>query len=262
MGNSTDARSLVAKLYQAFNDPGFLGLGGTDEDAVLAALTSARDQGIMRDVDALYHQSYPTELNLKDRLDDELSGDDFRNAMRLYDEGMAASPDSAVNSPAGNSSRVAIDGTVAPGRKLPPKRFSARLNDFDSNPYAAKKCQLSSVDGSRVFFNTTTNDDGLMEGDVPGSEKKVKATLWPVDASEAESVSFEITLVEEIPPVTVTKGALLRLHNLGYYENEPGTEWGEDEIFSLHWFQLENKLPKLDAVDDAAGELLVKLHGC
>ena len=87
-----DAKSIVEKLYRAFNDPGFLGMGGTDEEGVLEALRLAKDQEIMKDVDTLYTSTYPGELNLKDEIDDELSGDDFDAAMKLYDEGMKAEP--------------------------------------------------------------------------------------------------------------------------------------------------------------------------
>jgi hypothetical protein len=110
-----NARAIVEKLYQAFNDPGFLGLGGTDEEGVLAALKTAKEQGIMKEVDALYHESYPTELNLKDELDDELSGKDFESAMKMYNEGMSAekvAPTEGSANPRGASH--VVNGTLSP----------------------------------------------------------------------------------------------------------------------------------------------------
>lgn len=46
-----NARSLVDRLYQGFNDSGFLGMGGTDEEAALEALKIARDMGLMKELD-------------------------------------------------------------------------------------------------------------------------------------------------------------------------------------------------------------------
>jgi hypothetical protein len=85
-------KSLVEKLYKAFNDPGVLGMGGTDEEAVMEALEIAKEKGLMREVDALYRETYLGEPSLKEELDDELSGDDFKAAMKLYDEGMKGPP--------------------------------------------------------------------------------------------------------------------------------------------------------------------------
>jgi hypothetical protein len=108
-----DARALVKKLYEAFGDSGFLGLGGTDEEGVLAALKSARDQGLMRDVEALYRQTYPDEPSLKDEIDDELSGDEFATAMKYYDEGMKA-PSTPAPAARGKSSGGGTATTPAP----------------------------------------------------------------------------------------------------------------------------------------------------
>jgi len=88
-GAEETCHDLVRRIYAAFNDPGFLGLGGTDEDEVMAVLTIARDRGMMRELSALYAQEHPGELSLEAELDDELGGRDYRQAMELYRQGMA-----------------------------------------------------------------------------------------------------------------------------------------------------------------------------
>lgn len=112
---NAEVQSLVEKLYAAFNDSGFMGMGGTDEDGVLAALKSARDQGLMKEVDALYRQSYPGEPGIKEELDDELSGDEFRTAMAYYEEGMkpAAKQAAATGAETPGKGHV-VHGTMGP----------------------------------------------------------------------------------------------------------------------------------------------------
>lgn len=114
-----DAQSLVKRLYDAFNDSGTLGLGGTDEKEVLAALETARNQGIMRDVEAIYNATYRDEPGLREELVDELSGDELKKALGLYEEGMTVPSKNAstVNAPpaaGSNGKTVKVIGTVAP----------------------------------------------------------------------------------------------------------------------------------------------------
>jgi len=123
------AQALVERLYKAFNDSGFLGLGGTDEDAIFAALTDARDKNLMRDVDALYASNYPTDPKLRDELDDELSGDDLAKAVRIWEEGMArpAQPAAPATPAAGAKGPVnPVLGTLVPNgilSQLPYEQF-------------------------------------------------------------------------------------------------------------------------------------------
>jgi hypothetical protein len=116
---SSAAQSLVDRLYAAFNDPGILGLGGTDEDAVMQALSEAKAKNLMHEVDALYNSRYAEkELNLKDELDDELSGEDYEKAMRLYDDGMAAPQDATAS-----ARKVAVHGTMTPRASVDVRTF-------------------------------------------------------------------------------------------------------------------------------------------
>lgn len=89
---SAEARAIADRIHAACNDSGFLGMGGTDEDALLAALSEARQKGLMREVEALYAQAHPGEPRLREELEDELSGDDLKRALALYDEGMRQPP--------------------------------------------------------------------------------------------------------------------------------------------------------------------------
>jgi hypothetical protein len=87
-GAGETCQDLVRRIYAAFNDSGFLGLGGTDEDEVLAVLTIARDRGMMAELRDLYAQEHPDEPGLEEELDDELSGKDYRSAMEVYRQGL------------------------------------------------------------------------------------------------------------------------------------------------------------------------------
>ncbi|MBW8887400.1 MAG: hypothetical protein JF616_06525 [Fibrobacteres bacterium] len=128
MAGSADAATLVKRLYDAFNDPGFLGLGGTDEDGVFAALKQARDQGNMREVDALYHKTYPDEPTLRAELDDELSGDDLTKAVGYYDEGMKGPAAKApVAAAPGSLKNACCDGTLTPKARNWPDDVLATL---------------------------------------------------------------------------------------------------------------------------------------
>ncbi|MEO7424478.1 MAG: hypothetical protein ABI036_04775 [Fibrobacteria bacterium] len=267
-----DAKAIVDKLYQAFNDPGFLGLGGTDEESALEALKMAKDQGIMKDVDALYAKTYPDEPNLKDEIDDELGGDDFDAAIKLYDEGMKAETKSksgdtaAEKAGAGGGTgktqepQLRVSGTLTPS--LGTKNVSLKLSDFDFKPYSSKACKVETSDGSRILFEAETNVDGLLQGTVPASASRLKITVAPKAGEGGAAVVFEIRMVDKIPPIETAKGALLRLHNLGYYEKEPGDAWSDDELMALWWFQLDLGLPKRDTLDGEARMALAKLHGC
>lgn len=111
---SADAKAIADRLYAAFNDSGFLGMGGTDEDAISAALAEAKEKGLMREVEALYAQAHPDEPRLKEELEDELSGDDLDRALGLYDEGMRQPPKPAPQPSNGSSTSSGTTGSPSP----------------------------------------------------------------------------------------------------------------------------------------------------
>lgn len=180
-----DAKALVEKLYRAFNDPGFLGLGGTDEEGCLDALRTARDQGIMRDVDALYAKTYPAELNLKDELDDELSGDDFDQAMAYYNEGMQAPADSRTAGTGASGTRgsgsgmptakVPVHGTLAPGS---PGTVWVELLDDERKPLPGARCRLAG--GTEAF---TADENGIVELPIRAGASQIEIEWEEKDAA-------------------------------------------------------------------------------
>lgn len=98
---NSDVDQLESRIYNAFNDSGILGLGGTDENEVISVLTSAKENGMMKELIMRYAQNHPGEPSLEDELFDELGGEDLRSAMPLYYEAMTpktpASP--SINDP-------------------------------------------------------------------------------------------------------------------------------------------------------------------
>jgi hypothetical protein len=222
MGQSGNAASLVAKLYQAFNDSGFLGLGGTDEVGALAALTSARDQGLMREVDALYHKTYPDELNLKDELDDELSGDDFDTAMRLYDEGMQAAPkaDAAAGS-GGPRPENPVHGTLVPMAEA----FSICLLDFGLKPIPNAKCRLAEFPNQIQ----TADGSGLVTLPFPTGRKAIDIEWTERGAEGPEGPIFALQQTVQLDFIGSDDGAVSKqLANLGF---EGGTVSEQLEAF-------------------------------
>lgn len=221
-----DAKAIVDKLYRAFNDPGFLGLGGTDEEGALEALRMAKDQGIMRDVDALYAKTYPTELNLKDEIDDELSGDDFDQAMAYYDEGMKAeSKDRTAAADGGGAGagggtgrtqepRLRVSGTLAPN----PNIVEFCLMDFDMAPSANAKCRLA----GNPYKLYACDGNGKVSLPVPYGSESVD-----IEWTDGNGIfGFQQTVfldVEGRDDETVSK----QLSNLGFIGKDLSTQLGD-----------------------------------
>jgi hypothetical protein len=189
MADSRRTQDLVAKLYQAFNDSGFLGMGGTDEEGLLAALKSARDQGLMRDVDALYNRTYPEELTLREELDDELSGDDFDQALALYEEGMKspapanAGEGSAVPKPPGPEHPAnPVHATLAPM----PEAFRVCLRNLRLQPLPFAKCRL--LDFPERIYDA--DGDGIVTLPVPPGRKTMDIEWTEREAQDAEVLYF------------------------------------------------------------------------
>jgi hypothetical protein len=114
---SQDVQALVDRLYKAFNDSF---LGGTDEAEVSKVLTIAFNERMMRDVDKLYRSSYPNDLSLREEFDDELSGDDLEDAVRLWDEGMKQEPKPApASNPAQSGPVNPVHATLTPKPSAP-----------------------------------------------------------------------------------------------------------------------------------------------
>lgn len=123
--------SIVEKLYTAFNDPGFLGAGGTDEQGVLNALADAKKKKLMKEVEESYNLKYQeAELSLKDELDDELSGDDFTRAMQLYTDGLNAKSDDVMANTTAPGHVKPIAGTVTPSAAKPGTKPTQNAKDL------------------------------------------------------------------------------------------------------------------------------------
>lgn len=180
---SGEVKALAEKLYLAFNDSGFLGMGGTDEEGVLGTLRTARDKGLMRAVEAQYRKAYPGEPGLKEELDDELSGEEFETAMRLYDEGMQAQdmPGADTGSgPASSGPAGMVLGTLAPGS---PASVQIQLLDHDLKPMPGAACRLASKP-DQVF---RADEEGWVELPIHAGVSFVEIEWEAEDAAPDES---------------------------------------------------------------------------
>jgi hypothetical protein len=111
----------ASRLYNAFHPSGLFNC--TDEDALMLVLREAYIAGQMGVLDELFHEQYPGEKGLEESLYSELSGNELKNALKLYYEGLAKENQGDVaDTGYQNSSSTLydypfrrIDGTIVPG---------------------------------------------------------------------------------------------------------------------------------------------------
>ena len=239
----------ASRLFDAFHPSGLFNC--TDEDALMLVLREANSAKQMGALDKLFHERYPDEDVLEESLYGELNGNELKAAMQLYYTGFGTSTKS-------DSSFVPVDGTLVPGTE---KRMviPLRLCDFNLDPYPEKEYRIESVDGAVVYSTGVTTGEGMIECIVPDSERKIKVILF---VTKNETKEWSVAITSEFPPVSSIRGVLMRLHNLGYYENKPGEEWTVDEEVALRWFQQENQLENNgDWEHPETVETLKSIHG-
>lgn len=112
--SDAELRAMAAEFYEACNAAGILGIG-TDEEAIMHILGKAKDRGCMPALEAMYRKTYPDDLTMVQELDDELSGDEYDQAMALYQAGMAAGSGSASGSGIPSGAPGADGASSGPG---------------------------------------------------------------------------------------------------------------------------------------------------
>jgi hypothetical protein len=252
--SSDEILQLTRKLYAAFNDSGPLYLGGTDEEAVYDVLTYARDNHLTKELIDCYAKEYPGELSIEAELEDELSGDEYNKAIKLYQEGIAASsapskpPPPATSS--GSSAPSCVAGTAAPGcpastPSAPTSlmniitNFSSRINSSRSTDrklteegqFFCSGClydlALSVID---THFPTTTPYPAIRNnlillckayygGDttaIPPLESSVKTQLNSLSTKPAEISA----LLTKRGATATAEGLLQEFNRLGYFPDD------------------------------------------
>lgn len=141
--------------------------------------------------------------------------------------------------------------------ELKTKPFIIKLTDADMDPYAAKTYVLF-ADGTR--FEGKTGADGQIEIDIPETTTVVDVTLWLDEYPTGRKKTWSIK-VAKLPPANTWSGALMRLHNLGYYESAPKEVPTSVETGALKWFQKDHELEETGELDGGTSGELERVHG-
>jgi type VI secretion system secreted protein VgrG len=137
------------------------------------------------------------------------------------------------------------------------KPFKLKVSDATMEPYADKHFELF-ADGVRLAGST--GGDGDIDVEIPDTATRVDVTLW-VDEYPTGRKKVWSVRVAELPPATTPRGALMRLHNLGYYTGAPIDVLGNGEKAALRWFQKDHDLEETGELDAPTSGELEHVHG-
>jgi len=137
------------------------------------------------------------------------------------------------------------------------KPFKIKLSDATMEPYADKHYELF-AEGAR--FAGTTGGEGDIDVEIPDEATRADITLWVDDYPTGRKKTWSVR-VAELPPPNTPRGALMRLHNLGYYTGAPVDEIGDAEKAALTWFQREHDLEPTGELDARTASELEHVHG-
>jgi hypothetical protein len=163
---------------------------------------------------------------------------------------------------AGATEDMVMEPHLVIGADAGTRTLRLRLTDYEFEPYAGRPYCVSSADGTTVYSKegAETDDQGVIEVDLPDSVSLLKIVLAPEDESD-RAEEWTVDAVDELPEMSREKAVLTRLFSLGYYLGEPVDVWGEDEMAALRWFQAENGLPATGEIDDESMAQLIAQHG-
>ena len=131
------------------------------------------------------------------------------------------------------------------------------ITDVEIEPYA-NKTYVVFADGKR--FDGATAGDGGIDLEIPKSATQVDITCWVDEYPTGRQKTWSVS-VEELPPSTELRGAMLRLHNLGYFSGAIGETAGPNEKAALRWFQKEHDLEPTGNLDAETASELERVHG-
>jgi type VI secretion system secreted protein VgrG len=144
-----------------------------------------------------------------------------------------------------------------PGQDAKTKDFKVKLCDELIQPYASKHYELF-AEGSHLAGSTTA--DGEIDAKVPEAATRVDVTLWLDDYPTGRTKMWSIA-IGIIPAASTPRGALMRLHNLGYYPGAPVDALGDAETAALQAFQRDNSIDDTGQLDAATSSQLETVHG-
>ncbi len=126
-----------------------------------------------------------------------------------------------------------------------------KMSSPTGQPHANKRYELL-VSGHR--FKNTTDDEGLVQEDVPVSATSAQLTLWLSDEVKRE---FQLEL-NELEPVSAVVGAQKRLRTLGYYHGELTGELDRGTRGALRHFQQDHELELSGDIDEQTQGILAR----
>jgi type VI secretion system secreted protein VgrG len=137
------------------------------------------------------------------------------------------------------------------------KPFKMKFSDFEYGTYANKAFHML-VDGAT--YKGTTDGDGMLEKQIPKDAKTLTIVVWKGEYPTSEQKTRTIQL-DEMPPATTPRGALMRLANLGYYGGEPKDELDDAAKAAVRELQVHAGLPDTGELDEATAGKLNAMHG-
>ena len=137
------------------------------------------------------------------------------------------------------------------------KPFKVKLTDVEMEPYA-NKTYVVFADGKR--FEGATAGDGGIDLEIPKSATQVDITCWIDEYPTGRQKTWSVS-VEELPKASELRGAMLRLHNLGYFSGAIGETAGPNEKAALRWFQKDHDLEPTGELDGDTASELERVHG-
>ncbi|WP_438015111.1 type VI secretion system tip protein TssI/VgrG [Sorangium sp. So ce315] len=149
------------------------------------------------------------------------------------------------------------DDVTSEGGKPSLQHLKLKLTDVSMTPYAHKDYVLKSLG---VKVEGKTDDDGVLEADLPAEARTAEVTLWIEPRPTGKTKRYVIALGELAAPDSVP-GVESRLRNLGYYWGRSQTEITGDLARALRDFQQDHGLESTGRADAATRAKLVEIHG-
>lgn len=136
------------------------------------------------------------------------------------------------------------------------KLFKWRCLDGDLEPYKNKTYRLIT---QGMKHKGVTDEDGVIEKEIPKDAFSVQITIWTEDFPEGERRTYTFRL-GDLPPSSSVYGGQIRLRNLGYYSGEESDEINPDMESALMEFQQDHGLPMTCKLDGETIDKIDELH--
>jgi hypothetical protein len=135
------------------------------------------------------------------------------------------------------------------------------LRDEEGRPISSKKYRLKVGDKE---YKDTTQQDGLVEKEIPAKAVECELTVWLDDKTNPEGSTWPLQL-RHLDPVEEITGVQARLNNLGFDCGPEDGICGVRTEAALRAFQEKHENERLvvnGKPDEQTRAKLKKLHGC